>query len=111
MRVLFDQATPLPLRQYLKGHNVSTAARQGWAELRNGHLLQAAEDGGFEVLVTTDQNMRYQQNLAARRIAIVVLGKGNWPLIQPHVERVVSAINEASPGSFVEVDIPFASSR
>ena len=108
MRILFDQATPVPLRRFLSGHRVSTAAQQGWDELWNGDLLKAAEDDGFEVLLTTDQNMRYQQNLSTRKIAIVVLGKGNWPLIEPHVQKVVAAVNAAAPGTFAEVDIPFA---
>lgn len=108
MRILFDQATPVPLRSYLSGHRVSTAAQQGWNKLRNGDLLKAAEDEGFEVLVTTDKNMQYQQNLSTRKIAVVVLGKGNWPLIEPHVQKVVAAINAAHTGSFVEVEIPFA---
>ena len=107
MRVVFDQATPVPLRRYLKGHSVRTAAQQGWDRLGNGDLLAAAEEDGFEVLVTTDKNMRYQQNLAARKIAIVVLGKGLWPLIEPHVQHVAAAVNAASPGSFAEVDIAF----
>ena len=85
MRILFDQATPVPLRRYVSGQSVSTAAKQGWDKFRNGDLLKAAEDEGFEVLVTTDKNMRYQQNLSTRMIAIVVLGKGNWPLVEPHV--------------------------
>jgi len=108
MRVLFDQATPVPLRRYLKGHNVGTTAQRGWDRLRNGDLLKAAEEDGFDVLVTTDKNMRFQQNLSTRKIAIVVLGKGNWPLIEPHVQQVVAAVNAASPGSFTEVDIAFA---
>jgi predicted nuclease of predicted toxin-antitoxin system len=107
MRILFDQATPVPLRTYLSGHYVSTAAREGWDQLRNGELLRAAEAAGFELLVTTDQNMQYQQNLSTRRIAIVVLGKGNWPLIRPHLQRVIAVINAAGPGTFAEVDIPF----
>ena len=108
MRILFDQATPVPLRRFLSGHSVSTAAQQGWDELQNGDLLKAAEGEGFEVLVTTDKNMQYQQNFSTRKIAIVVLGKGNWPLIEPHVQKVVVAVNAAGPGSFAEVDIPFA---
>ena len=87
---------------------MSTAAQHGWDELRNGDLLKAAEDAGFAVLVTTDKNMQYQQNLSTRRIAIVVFGKGNWPLIKPHLQKVVETINAASPGSFAEVDVPFA---
>jgi hypothetical protein len=77
--------------------------------LENGDLLNAAEAAGFELLVTTDKNIRYQQNLAGRKIAIVVLGKGRWSLIKPHVARVVEAVDHASPGSFVEVEIPLDS--
>ena len=66
-----------------------------------------AEAAGFEVLVTTDKNLSYQQNLKGRRIAIVVLGQGRWSLIRHHVAEVVAAVNAASPGSFAEVDIPY----
>ena len=69
MRVLFDQATPVPLRSYLEGHTVRTAAQEGWDQLRNGDLLAAAEDAGFDILLTTDKNMRYQQKLTGRNIA------------------------------------------
>jgi hypothetical protein len=69
--------------------------------------LNHAEAARFEVLVTTDKNLRYQQNLTTRKIAIVVLGKGRWTLIQPQVAKVVAAVNAATPGSFAEVEIPF----
>jgi hypothetical protein len=107
MRVLFDQATPVPLRPYLKDHTVLTAAQQGWGTLKNSELLRAAEEAGFDVLLTTDKNMRYQQNLPGRKIAVIVLGKGRWPLIKPHVERVVAAVDAAVPGGFEDVEIPF----
>jgi hypothetical protein len=74
MLILFDQGTPLPLGAFLTGHTVKTAAEQGWSTLANGKLLDAAEAAGFEVLVTTDKNLPHQQNLARRRLAIVVLG-------------------------------------
>jgi predicted nuclease of predicted toxin-antitoxin system len=106
MRVLFDQATPVPIRQFLQGHTVRTAAQEKWDRLRNGELLNAAEAAGFDVLVTTDKNMRYQQNLAGRKIAIVVLSKQQWPELQAHVELVVAAVNAATPGTYAEVDIP-----
>ena len=83
-----------------------TAAQQGWDTLRNGELLAAAEAGGFEVLLTTDRNMRYQQNLAGRKIGVVVLGRQQWPSLRPHVERIVDAIKAAIPGSYTEVDFP-----
>lgn len=107
MLVLFDQAAPVPIRPYLRGHTVITAYEQGWHRLRNGDLLAAAEEGGFELLVTTDKNMRYQQNFTSRKIAIVVLGQQQWPLVRPHIDRVIVAVNAAAPGSYTEVEIPF----
>ncbi|MGD0522232.1 MAG: hypothetical protein ABSA48_13315 [Terracidiphilus sp.] len=107
MLILFDQATPVPLRPYLKGHTVRTAAQQGWDRLRNGDLLNAAEEAGFDMLLTTDKNMRYQQNLAGRRMAVLVLGRQQWGQLRPHVQLVVNAVNAATPGSYAEVEIPF----
>ncbi len=104
MRVLFDQATPVPIRSYLIGHEVRTAAQQGWDTLQNGELLLAA--AGFEVLLTTDKNMRYQQNLARRKIAVVILGRQQWPGLQPYIHLVVEAVNAAQPGSYLEVSLP-----
>ena len=104
MRVLFDQATPVPIRTFLIGHTVRTAAQQHWDTLKNGDLLSAAEAAGFEVFLTTDKNMRYQQNLAGR--TIVVIGVQQWPALEPHVALVVAAVNVAMPGGFTEVDIP-----
>jgi hypothetical protein len=106
MRVLFDQATPVPIRPYLEGHWVRTASQEGWDTLRNGDLLSAAEQAGFDLLLTTDKNMRYQQNLAGRRIAIIILGKQQWPQLRPFVQLVVEAVNASTPGSCVEVEIP-----
>lgn len=107
MLILFDQATPVPIRPFLKGHTVRTAAQQGWDTLKNGELLNAAEDAGFEMLLTPDKTMRSQQNLAGRKIAVVVIGNPQWPVLRLHVERVVAAVNDATPGSYTEVDIPF----
>lgn len=106
MLIIFDQATPVPIRPYLEGHTVRTAAQEGWDRLKNGDLLTAAEDAGFDLLLTTDKNIRHQQNLAGRKIAIVVLGQQQWPRLLPHMQRVVEAVNAAKPGSFAEVDIP-----
>ena len=106
MLIIFDQATPVPIRPYLEGHTVRTAAQQGWDKLRNGDLLTAAEKAGFDLLLTTDKNIRFQQNLAGRKIAVVVLGQQQWPRLRPHIQRVIEAVNAATPGSFAEVDIP-----
>ena len=106
MRILFDQATPVPLRPYLAGHTVRTAAEQGWDKLRNGDLLRAAEVAAFDLLLTTDRNMQYQQNITGRKIAVVILSRQQWPQLRPHVQLVVDAVNAAITGSFTEVEIP-----
>lgn len=105
MRILFDQGTPVPLRRELD-HSVETAFELQWSTLGNGELLTAAEQAGFEVLVTTDSNLRYQQDLSSRRIAIVVLTTPSWPRIRSALDKVVDAINRARPGSYLEVEIP-----
>jgi hypothetical protein len=104
--VLFDHGTPRGIVRSLIGHTVKQAKAQGWDTLRNGDLLDAAEAAGFDVLVTTDKNIQYQQNLTGRKIAIVVLGNQQWPVLRLHVERVVAAVNEATPGSLIVVEIP-----
>jgi hypothetical protein len=106
MLILFDQATPVPIRRYLKHHIVRTAAQQGWDRLANGDLLNAGEQAGFDLLLTTDKNMSYQQNLSGRKMAIVVLSKQQWPFLRPHVHLVVEAVDGALPGSYTEVEIP-----
>lgn len=106
MLVLFDQGTPVPLRRSLAEHDVSTAYELGWSTLKNGELLSSAEERGFEVLVTTDTNLRYQQNLLARRIAVVVLTTTSWPRIRAIADRVAVAVNSASVGSYVEIAVP-----
>lgn len=107
MRVLFDQGTPEPLRALLTAHNVSTTYEKGWSNLRNGDLLNAAERDGYEVLVSTDQSLKYQQNLPARRIGIVVLLTTSWPRIQGAIPSVVSAVDAAVAGGYTEVEIPY----
>jgi hypothetical protein len=106
MLILFDQGAPVPIRPFLVGHTVKTAAEKGWSTLLNGKLLDMAEAAGFDVLVTTDKNFAHQQNLQVRKIAIVVIGYAQWPGLKPHVQLVVNAINAAKPGSHTVVEIP-----
>ena len=103
MRVLFDQGTPVPLRAVLAQHVVETAYERGWQSLTNGELLQAAEAAGFELLVTTDQNLRHQQNLANRRIAILVLKTASWRRIQKHREMVAAVVDGLAVGEYREL--------
>jgi hypothetical protein len=107
MRILFDQGTPAPLIPFLEGHTVTQAKDRGWERLVNGELLKAAEDAGFEVLLTTDKNITAQQNLKTRAIAIVVLGNSQWRIVQRHVRKIAAAVSAATPGRYSEVDIPF----
>ena len=107
MLILFDHSTPAPLRYALKGHVVVEAIERGWDRLANGALLDATEAAGFEVMITADKNMHYQQNLTGRKISIIVLGNAQWPILRRYVERVGAAVNAATPGSYTEVEIPF----
>ena len=105
MKILFDQGTPVPLRRHLKEHEVTTAYEEGWSALSNGDLLKAAEGSGYEVFITTDQNLVYQQNLRDRRIAIVVLLSTSWPRISLRVHQIRAIISVISVGSYVEIPI------
>jgi hypothetical protein len=106
MRVLFDNGTPRGVGAALTGHIVEEARALGWDTFRNGELLDAAEAAGFDVFVTTDRNLRYQQNLAGRKIAIIVLGNGRWRLIKNRLAIIGAAVVAAAPGSFAEIEIP-----
>ena len=105
MKILFDQGTPVPLRRSLLGHKVDTAYERGWSTLTNGDLLDTAEGDGYNLLVTTDRNLRYQQNLANRQIAIVVLLSTSWPRIQRHQDDIRNAIDTIVPGAYLEIEI------
>jgi hypothetical protein len=111
MLILFDHSTPAPLASYLTGHIVTKAKDRGWDRLSNGDLLAEAERAGFDVLLTADNNMRYQQNLTGRRIALVVLSTPQWPLVRLHIEKIAVALDTATHGSYAEVAIPLQRSR
>jgi hypothetical protein len=106
MLILVDQGTPVAIRHALRGHAVRTAREQDWSTLLNGDLLRVAEEAGFDVLLTTDTNLRYQQNLRDRKLAIVVLNRNRWSLVRPMLEQIVAAIDTAKPGTYTLVDIP-----
>ena len=106
MLILFDHGTPAPLAPWLRDHTVKKTKDLGWDTLTNGELLRAAEEAGFQVFLTTDKNIRYQQNLAERTIAIVVLGNSRWPVVKRFVDRVVAALEAAKRTSYIEVEIP-----
>lgn len=105
MKILFDQGTPVPLRNYLIGHEIDTAYELGWSDLNNGELLEKAEAEGYDLMVTTDQNLQYQQHLSNRAIAIVVLLTTSWPRIKLKTSDVASVIDAIKPGGYREVTI------
>jgi hypothetical protein len=107
MLTLFDNGTPRGLARFLVGHSVEEAWSRGWEEISNGDLIDAAEQAGFEVMVTTDKNIRYQQNLKGRKIALVVLEHSQWPMVKLVAENIAAVINAAQPGSYAEVFVPF----
>jgi hypothetical protein len=106
MKVLFDNGTPRPIAACLAGHHVTRARQIGWEELENGELIEQAERAGYDVLVSTDKNIRYQQNLTGRQIALVILGNSQWPVVQLYLDRIAAAVNASTPGSYAEVEIP-----
>lgn len=107
MFILLDNNVPRGLARALIGHTVTEARERGWATLKNGDLLTAAQEAGFEVLVTSDKSIKSQQNLEGRKIALVVLTQGRWGLVRRKLAEIAAAVNAATPGSYVEVDIPF----
>jgi hypothetical protein len=108
VKILFDQGTPVPLRNALGQHEIVTAFERGWQTLQNGELLTAAEAAGFEAFLTTDKNIRYQQGAAGRRLAILVLPTTDWRWIRNHTDVVAQAIVSLAPGSYVELTFPEA---
>jgi hypothetical protein len=108
MLILFDHSTPAPLAPYLTGHSVTKAKDRGWDKLSNGDLLNEAERAGYDLLLTADNNMRYQQNLTGRKIALVVISTPQWPRVQLHIDKIRAVIDAVGPGAYAEVEIPYS---
>ena len=104
MKGLLDEKMPHQLRGYLPNYDVSTAVYVGFGGFTNGELLQAAEAAGFEVLLTGDLSLEYQQNLTGRKIAIVSPSANSWRIVRHHVPAINDAVKKSSPGTFVRVD-------
>jgi hypothetical protein len=104
VRILFDQGTPVPLRSFFHGHDVVTAFEMGWSEISNGELLAKAEER-FDLLLTTDKQLRHQQKLAGRSLAILILPHASWIKLQPHADRIVLAATAMQPGVYSELHL------
>jgi len=105
-RILLDQNVPLGLRRSLSPHEVVVARQMGWSRLSNGDLIRAADENGFDILITCDRNIPYQQNLSGRRIALIEMTTGAWHVVRNYLDRVVAAVDAAAPGSYTTVTIP-----
>jgi len=102
MKVLLDACVPRPLRKFLPDHTVQTAQEMGWGQLKNGALLQSVEPE-FDAFLTSDQNLKYQQNIAGRKLAILVLPTNDWPTIRLHTDEIAAKVAALKPGDFVEL--------
>ena len=105
MRILFDHNTPRPLRRYLTEHTIDTAGEKGWDAIRNGNLLDNAEREGYEIVISADQSMSYQQNIARRQLGLVVLLSNRWPDVEMRVDDIRAALENIQPGELREVPI------
>lgn len=105
MRILLDHSVPRPLKVNLPGHDTDTAAERGWQELHNGELLDRAESDGYDLLITADQQMPFQQNFARRNISILILTTNSWPVLRQHLDEVNQAVNEVRSNQITELDI------
>ncbi len=107
MRILFDKNVPVGVRRFLFKHEVRTVVEMNWPDqLENGELLKVTEESGFDVMVTSDQNIRYQQNLTGRRLALVVLGSNIWPLVRDYGPEIAAKVDAAKPGSYDFIEMP-----
>jgi hypothetical protein len=104
--ILLDNNVPRGLARALPAHTVVESRERGWHLFKNGDLLNAAEDAAFDVPVTSDKSIRYQQNLTGRKLALVVLSQGRWRLVRQRLKAIAVAMEAATPGSYTEVEIP-----
>ena len=104
-RILLDHNLALDLRDLLPGHDVRHAIEMGWDQIANGELLTIAEAAGFEIVITADQNIRYQQNLSGRRLSLVVLSTNHWPTLRGSIGLIVETLGLVTPGSYHEVTV------
>lgn len=105
MKIILDESVPQKLRLLIEDHTVATVWFQGWSGSKNGALLAVAEEAGFDLFITADQEIIYQQNLTGRKMALVVLSTNNWDFIRAGIAQI-TAIDRVAPGSYGEVQIP-----
>ena len=104
MKILFDECMPQPLRRRLAEFEISTAQEMGWGRVKNGDLLKLAEDQ-FDAFLTSDQQLKYQQNLKGRKLAILVLSTNRWPQVKARTQEIIAAVLALKPGDYVELTL------
>ena len=104
MKILFDECMPQPLRRRLAEFEISTAQEMGWGRVKNGDLLKLAEDK-FDAFLTSDQQLKYQQNLKGRKLAILVLSTNRWPQVKARTQEIIAAVLALKPGYYVELTL------
>lgn len=107
MKILFDHCTPRPLRQFLPGHNVTTADQYGWSRIRNGDLLDAANRNDFDIFITTDQGMEAKQEFQDRRFGTIIITDTNFKRIKHHIPALLAAVREVQPGTIEHVKVTY----
>lgn len=105
MKILLDENVPHALAQFLQGHEVSTVQGCGLKGISNGELLRIAEQS-FDVFILADKNMRYQQNMDGRNIAIIELPTNRWPLLLPMASHIAQVVQTIRPGQYSSIDLP-----
>lgn len=105
MKILLDECVPWPMHRLLAGHECRTAQQEGWGGIKNGQLLQQAE-GKFDLFITSDQNLRYQQNLSGRTVSILELSTNKLRRIETAADLIRKAIAAIQPGEFRRLEIP-----
>jgi len=112
LRIVFDKNVPVGVRRFLAGHIVATFVEMSWhPQLENGELLKAAEAAGFERMVTADQNIKYQQNLSGRKLALIVLGSNIWPIVRDHGATIKARVDLAKAGTYEFIEMPLPARR
>lgn len=104
MKILFDECMPQPLRERMVEFEISTAQEMGWGRVKNGELLKRAE-GVFDVFLTADQQLKYQQNLKGGKLAMLILSTNRWPKVKAKTTEIIAAIQSLRPGDYMELDL------
>jgi predicted nuclease of predicted toxin-antitoxin system len=106
LKILLDECVPWPVHTFLPGHGCKTAQQMGWAALENGDLISAAAAAKFDLFITCDQNIRYQQNLKSREIAILELSTNNFRKIERVAAVLQETVERIGPADFLQLQIP-----